>query len=166
MRDPEVTSRIMASVRNRDTKPEVALRRALWRRRLRYRVRTRLVGKPDIVFTGARVAVFVDGDFWHGNAWRVRGMSSFDEQFKRMNNPDFWKAKLEANMARDIQVNSKLAEAGWCIYRVFESRLAAEFDHVVDEIERLVRSRRAAPTTNEGIVLTSLDEAETPCRGR
>lgn len=134
MRDPAVTSRIMAAVPNRDTRPEVALRSALWRRGLRYRVRSTLTGKPDVTFPGARLAVFVDGDFWHGNAWRIRGLPNFEAQFERMNNPDFWRAKLRKNMARDAEVNSALTQAGWTVYRVFESRLKREFGAVVNEI--------------------------------
>ncbi|MEU0894199.1 MULTISPECIES: very short patch repair endonuclease [Streptomyces] len=140
MRDPAVTSRIMAAVRNRDTRPEVALRSALWRRGLRYRVRTTLMGKPDITFPGAKLAVFVDGDFWHGNAWRIRGLPSFEAQFDRMNNPDFWRAKLRKNMTRDAEVNSALAQAGWTVYRVFESRLKRDLDEVVEEIFQIVRA--------------------------
>ncbi|WP_206281496.1 very short patch repair endonuclease [Streptomyces prasinopilosus] len=140
MRDPAVTSRIMAAVRNRDTRPEVALRSALWRRGLRYRVRTTLIGKPDITFPGAKLAVFVDGDFWHGNAWRIRGLPSFEAQFDRMNNPDFWRAKLRKNMTRDAEVNSALAQAGWTVYRVFESRLKRDLDEVVEEIFQIVRA--------------------------
>ncbi|MGY1964722.1 very short patch repair endonuclease [Nocardia gipuzkoensis] len=167
MRDPKVTSRIMAAVGNRDTKPEVALRSALWRRRLRFRVRTKLIGKPDIVFPGPHVAVFVDGDFWHGNAWRVRGLPSFEAQFERMNNPDFWKAKLEANMARDATVNVKLTEDGWFVYRVFESRLTKDLDGVADEIEQLVRGRRATQiSTVESIDTSQNCETEKLCRGQ
>ncbi|MFD6292073.1 very short patch repair endonuclease [Streptomyces sp. NPDC060205] len=140
MRDPAVTSRIMAAVRNRDTKPEVALRSALWRRGLRYRIRTTLTGKPDITFPGAKLVVFVDGDFWHGNAWRIRGLPSFEAQFGRMNNPDFWRAKLLKNMARDAEVNSALTQAGWTVYRVFESRLKRDLDEVVGEIFQIVRA--------------------------
>ncbi|MFD7403013.1 very short patch repair endonuclease [Streptomyces sp. NPDC059866] len=140
MRDPAVTSRIMAAVPSRNTRPEVALRRALWRRGLRYRVRTTLPGKPDITFPGARLAVFVDGDFWHGNAWRIRGLPSFEAQFDRMNNPDFWRAKLRRNMTRDAEVNSALAQAGWTVYRVFESRLKRDLDEVVEEIFQRVRA--------------------------
>ncbi|MCX5056995.1 very short patch repair endonuclease [Streptomyces sp. NBC_00452] len=140
MRDPAVTSRIMAAVPNRNTKPEVTLRRALWRRGLRYRVHTTLTGKPDITFPGARLAVFVDGDFWHGNAWRIRGLPSFEAQFDRMNNPDFWRAKLRRNMTRDVEVNSALAQDGWTVYRVFESRLKRDLDQVVEEIVQQVRA--------------------------
>lgn len=143
MRDPEVTSRIMAAIKSRDTKPEVALRSSLWRRGLRFRVRTSLLGRPDIVFPAARVAVFVDGDFWHGNAWRVRGMSSFNEQFDRMNNPDFWRAKIQTNMARDERVNEALSGDGWYVYRVFESRLWKEYETVLEEVVGLVKGRIA-----------------------
>ncbi|TXS35113.1 very short patch repair endonuclease [Streptomyces sp. uw30] len=130
----------MAAVRNRDTKPEVALRSALWRRGLRYRVRSTLMGKPDITFPGAKLVVFVDGDFWHGNAWKIRGLPSFEAQFDRMNNPDFWRAKLIKNMTRDAEVNSALDQAGWTVYRVFESRLKRDFDEVVEEIFQIVRA--------------------------
>ena len=97
-RDPRVTSRIMAAVHNRDTKPELALRRALWHRGLRYRLRTAVLGKPDIVFPGAKVAIFVDGDFWHGNAWRVSGLPSFESQFDRMHNSEFWRDKITVDI--------------------------------------------------------------------
>ena len=73
-RDADEISAIMRRVRGRDTTPEMRLRRALWARGLRYSVApTQLPGKPDIVFPGARLAVFVDGDYWHGNQWRRRG---------------------------------------------------------------------------------------------
>jgi DNA mismatch endonuclease, patch repair protein len=147
MRDPEITSRIMAAVRSRDTRPEVALRSLLWRRGLRFRIRSKLTGKPDIVFPSARLAVFVDGDFWHGNAWRTRGLPSFEAQFEKINNAAFWRAKIEGNMTRDLHVNAELSGAGWQVYRVFESRLKDEPGLVVDEIEHLVRSRQATRRT-------------------
>ncbi|MBV1849357.1 very short patch repair endonuclease [Catellatospora sp. NEAU-YM18] len=129
-------------MRNRDTKPEVILRRALWGSGMRYRLRSQLIGKPDIIFPGAKVAVFVDGDFWHGNAWRVRHMASFEEQFERWNNPNFWRNKILANMKRDETVNEVLRSSGWMVYRVFESRLTEDVDRVVDEIRMLVEEGR------------------------
>ncbi len=138
-RDPEVTSRIMSAIRSRDTKPELLIRRVLWRRGLRYRLNLKLYGRPDLVFTTPRLAVFVDGDYWHGNAWRVRGLASFDAQFELMNNGSFWRAKIERNMARDREVNESLSQDHWRVYRVFESRLLRDTDLVADEIESLVR---------------------------
>ena len=142
-RDAKVTSRIMASVRSRDTKPELVLRTALWRRGLRYRLRIKLPGRPDMVFPGRKIAIFVDGDFWHGNAWRVRGMPSFDSQFTNMNNADFWRNKILTNMARDSNVNEALSAAGWTVFRVFESRLLGDIEGVVAQVESLVREDKA-----------------------
>lgn len=159
-RDPEVTSRIMAAVPNRDTKPEIALRSALWRRGLRYRLRVRLPGKPDIVFPAGKVAVFVDGDFWHGNAWRIRGMASFDEQFEHVNNGAFWRDKIRSNMERDERVNETLESDGWLVVRVFESRLVADLDTVVEEIEATVRGRRNERATSKVVAETVGADAE------
>lgn len=149
-RDPAVTSRIMAAVHNRDTKPEILLRHALWRRGLRYRVRTAVHGKPDIVFPRARVAVFVDGDFWHGNAWRIRGLPTFESQFERIKNSQFWREKITANMARDAEVTASLTAEDWRVYRVFESRLVHDLAGAVSEIEALVRQRQPAKSSGSG----------------
>jgi DNA mismatch endonuclease (patch repair protein) len=141
----------MAAVRNRDTKPELALRAALWRRGLRYRLRLKLPGKPDIIFPGRKVAVFVDGDFWHGNAWRVRGMPSFDAQFTNINNAEFWRKKILANIERDSKVNEILSASGWTVFRVFESRLLGDIEDVATQIEMLVRGDYANVTTVSGV---------------
>ena len=67
-RDPKVTSKIMSSIKSKNTKPEITLRKALWNKGLRYRKNyKKLPGSPDIVFVGKKVAIFIDGDFWHGN---------------------------------------------------------------------------------------------------
>ncbi|MFD9870976.1 very short patch repair endonuclease [Streptomyces niveus] len=163
MRDPEVTSRIMSAVGNRDTSPEIALRSALWKEGLRFRVKSKLFGKPDIVFPGPRVAVFVDGDFWHGNAWRIRGMASFDAQFEHINNGERWKAKICRNMERDRAVNTRLSGDGWRVYRVFESRLKKDLVGVTGEISDLVRSRRKDRTAR---IDDSGRPKENPCQGR
>ncbi|MEV4488657.1 very short patch repair endonuclease [Micromonospora coxensis] len=161
-RDPAVTSRIMAAVRNRDTKPEIALRRVLWRRGLRYRVRAKLTGKPDLAFLGPRLAVFVDGDFWHGNAWRIRGLPDFDAQFRHMNNADFWRMKISRNVARDQMVNAQLESAAWTVYRVFESQLNSDLARVADQIESLVRAGSQPARTVTYASILQEDE----CRGR
>ena len=81
MRDPATTHKIMASIPSKNTRPEIALRKALWHMNFRYRVNYKaLPGKPDIVFTKQKLAIFCDGDFWHGHNWAVRGLSSLDEE--------------------------------------------------------------------------------------
>lgn len=142
-RMPEVTSRIMASVRNSNTAPELALRSALHRRGLRYRVQRRMLGKPDITFVAPRVVVFVDGDYWHGNAWRTRGYTDFDSYYARGENGAFWAAKIRRNIERDEQVNEGLRADGWCVIRVWETDLSADLNEIADHIEAVVRERAA-----------------------
>lgn len=139
-RDSEVTSRIMAAVRNSDTRPELMLRRELHRRGLRYRLRTGLVGKPDLVFVSACVAVFVDGDRWHGNGWRLRGFESFDDEFRHANS-DFWKQKIQRNIARDSEVTQALCAAGWRVVRIWASDVERDVSIAADRVERAVRPR-------------------------
>jgi DNA mismatch endonuclease (patch repair protein) len=130
----------MSAVRNRDTKPEMALRRALHARGLRYRLRSTLPGKPDIVFGPARVVVFVDGDYWHGNAWRTRGHSSFDAYYGRGANAEFWLEKIRRNMARDRDVTSALERAGWTVLRCWESDIERDLLGVTDRVVEAVHA--------------------------
>ena len=161
MRDPKITSRIMSAVRNRDTRPELVLRSALWRRGLRYRLRVKLLGKPDIVFPSRKVAVFVDGDYWHGNAWRVRRLSSFEAQFDGMNNAEFWRSKITTNMERDSKVNEALSSSGWTVIRVFESQLVNDIEGVVGQIDAIVRGDRTISTSDPSeIVMVRRQDGE------
>lgn len=140
-RTPEVTSRIMSHVRSMDTKPERILRAELHRRGLRYRVHRQMLGKPDLAFVTARVAVFVDGDYWHGNAWRTRGYPDFESYYGRGHNGTFWSNKISRNIERDRQVTDGLRADGWCVVRVWETELAADLASVADRVETIVRKR-------------------------
>jgi DNA mismatch endonuclease (patch repair protein) len=126
----EATRARMSKQRSRDTEIEVALRRELHRLGLRYRVHRRPVlavrREADVVFGPAKVAVFVDGCFWHGcpehGTWPKR-------------NGEFWRAKIEANRVRDANTDLVLAEAGWLSVRVWEHEppdaAAARVHHAV-----------------------------------
>lgn len=127
-RDPAVTSRIMAAVKGKNTGPELLLRRALHARGLRYRLHAQLPGKPDIVFPGRKLAVFVDGDFWHGHGWQRRGFASFEAQFKSFAEPERWTRKIERNIARDAEVEEALQRLGWRVVRLLESEIRTDTD--------------------------------------
>ncbi|MFG2302183.1 very short patch repair endonuclease [Actinacidiphila glaucinigra] len=131
---PKIRAR-MSSQRSRDTDIEIALRRTLHAAGLRYRVHRRpLKGvrrEADILFGPARVAVFVDGCFWHGCPVHATWPK---------NNATFWRDKIEKNRARDIDTDSRLAEAGWVSVRIWEHESAAE---AAQRIIALVRERRA-----------------------
>ena len=87
----------MSRIRGRDTSPEVRLRKELWRRGLRYRLSSKLPGKPDLVFPACQTAVFVDGCFWHRCPQHFTAPRS---------NADFWRRKVDANVERDRRVGS------------------------------------------------------------
>ncbi|MFY1677930.1 very short patch repair endonuclease [Streptomyces sp. WMMC905] len=125
----------MRANRGKDTGPELAVRKLLYKRGLRYRVDARpLVDsrrKADLVFPGDRVAVFVDGCFWHGCPDHCR---------PAVRNADFWREKIDGNRARDAETNQKLLAAGWRVIRVWEHE---DPDRAADEIEREIRRWRA-----------------------
>ncbi|MFC5287038.1 very short patch repair endonuclease [Actinokineospora guangxiensis] len=117
----EPVRRRMSRQKSRDTAVEMALRRALHALGLRYRVHRRPVAgvrrEADVVFPGARVAVFVDGCFWHGCPEHATWPK---------NNAEFWRAKIEGNRARDRDTDARFAEAGWRVVRVWEHEDPAE----------------------------------------
>lgn len=118
----------MARVRRRDTGPEIALRRALWERGLRgYRVDDgRLPGRPDVAWNTRRVAVFVDGKFWHGHA----------SAYRPGQHGAYWDAKIERNVKRDREVDAQLAELGWRVLRFWDFEVKRALPDCVDAIER------------------------------
>lgn len=142
-RSVDVVSATMRRVRSRDTSPEKALRRLLWARGLRYRVHSKdLPGHPDIIFPSARVAVFVDGDFWHGNQWRLRGLASLEEQFEGIANASYWIPKIKRTIARDLEANKSLTEMGWIVVRCWESEMRVDIESCVSRVVSAVRGAK------------------------
>lgn len=114
---PEVRSRVMSRIRGKHTGPERALQAELERLGLRFETHARdLPGTPDFVFRTRQVAVFVDGDFWHG--WRFR-------EWEGKLAP-FWRDKIRATQARDRRARRQLRAAGWHVVRIWEHELAAD----------------------------------------
>lgn len=122
----------MRRVRSRDTTPELLLRKALWAAGLRFRTcSTDLPGKPDIVVHSKRLAIFIDGDFWHGGQWRRRKLASLDEQFRGTESRDYWLSKIRRNMERDCRATAELIDRGWSVIRLWESEVLADVDGCV-----------------------------------
>jgi DNA mismatch endonuclease (patch repair protein) len=122
-RSRDATSAIMAAVRSRDSKAEVALRRILWRMGHRYRLHDRkLCGTPDLVFVRARVVVFVDGDYWHGRGILADGLAAFRRTL-RTERRDWWVTKISGNVERDRKVTAALESLGWMVLRLWESEI-------------------------------------------
>lgn len=133
-RTPEITHKIMSSVKSRDTRPEISLRKELWRRGLRYRKNyKKLPGKPDIVFTKLKLAIFCDGDFWHGHNWAIRGYGSLEDELQRYSKS--WVDKITRNIERDERVNGELEQLGWQVLRIWESDIKADVKKCGDQVE-------------------------------
>ena len=137
MRDPEITHKIMSSIRSKDTKPEMLIRRALWKKGMRYRVAVKeLPGKPDIVFTKAKIAIFCDGDYWHGHNWALRGLSSLDEELTHYS--EYWRNKIRKNVERDLENTKKLESSGWRVLRFWESEIKKDPEGCINIITDLM----------------------------
>lgn len=144
-RDQTITSRIMSAVKGKGSKAERALARSMWNLGLRYRKHPKNVsGKPDFVYSKFQVAVFCDGDFWHGKGWEQRGFKSWEEQFEGLHNADFWRDKIAKNMARDERINKELQRAGWIVLRFLESKILRDPDKYAAVIEDVVKKRKAS----------------------
>ena len=114
---PEVSAR-MRRVRSEGTGPEKAFYGALRRIGFAFETHRRdLPGKPDIVFPFARLAIFLDGDLWHGHQWKLRGFDSLEDQFEGIENNNYWRTKLSRNIERDFRNTASLLDAGWRVLR-------------------------------------------------
>lgn len=122
----------MRQVKNKDSDIELALRRELWSRGIRYRKNVNgIIGKPDIVFVSKKVAVFCDSEFWHGFNWDER-----KKDFK--SNQDFWIPKIERNIQRDLEVNEQLKAMGWTVLRFWGRDIKKNCSECADSIERVL----------------------------
>ena len=127
-----------ASSRKRDTRCEIILRRELSRLGLRYRIATEgLPGTPDVVFVGPRVAVFCDGDFWHG-----RNLSVRIKKLEAGHNAPYWVAKIRTNVERDVRQTNLLESAGWLVLRFWESDIRRDASSIAARVAAVVAGRR------------------------
>jgi len=114
----------MAAIRSKDTKPEMIVRRGLWKRGFRYRLNhKRLPGHPDLVLRKYRTCIFINGCFWHGHFVDSKTMESSACCKIPTTNQDFWVAKIRRNKERDKEEQRKLAEMGWHCITVWECEL-------------------------------------------
>lgn len=118
-----------------NTRCELALRRELWRRGLRYRLHVPgLPGRPDIVFIKGRVVVFCDGDFWHG-----RDLERRLAKLAAGHNAAYWRAKVQRNVERDRRQTAAIEALGWTVLRFWETDILCRPGHVADQIVALIR---------------------------
>ena len=123
---PEQRRKSMQGNKSNGTKIEIILGKALWARGIRYRKNNRKVaGTPDFTITKYKIAIFADGDYWHGKDWEAR-------KKKLGTNAAFWFDKIERNMERDFKVNKKLREEGWTVLRFWETDIKKNLNEIAD----------------------------------
>lgn len=131
---PEQRRKNMKAIRCKDTEIELMLRKELWSRGLRYQKNCKsLPGKPDLVFKGAKVAVFCDSEFWHGFDW--------ENQKKRIGSKrEYWIPKIERNIQRDCEVNELLKKQGYRVIRFWGKEIKTNLSGCADLVENTIRA--------------------------
>lgn len=127
----EKRSEIMSKVRSKNTKVEILFRKALsaevypkgYRYRLHYK---KIPGSPDIVFVKQKIAIFIDGDFWHGRGYGKKGTVKLRKKF--------WRDKIETNIRRDRRVNRQLKKLGWTVFHFWESDMKKNCEKFVGKV--------------------------------
>jgi DNA mismatch endonuclease (patch repair protein) len=121
-------SKIMSKIKGKNTKTELLFRKTLWAKGVRYRINSKtLPGSPDVSIKKYKLAVFIDGEFWHGYNWDER-------KPKLKTNRRFWIPKIERNMQRDKEVNRKLAEMGFTVFRFWSKNIKEDLDRCIRDV--------------------------------
>ncbi len=125
---PEKRSKVMASIRGKNTKPEIKIRKILWSKGIRYRIHDKkVIGTPDILIRKNKIAVFIDGCFWHGCRRCYKEPTT---------NTHFWREKIQNNKKRRRKVKKLLHNKGWKVLEYWEHQVNTEPYRVVEEITR------------------------------
>lgn len=134
----EQRQRNMQSIRSSNTKIEVTLRKALWKKGYRYRKNyKKLPGKPDIALTKYKIAIFCDSEFFHGKDWEV-----LQPRLEKGERADFWVEKISQNMIRDEEVNQRLLCKGWTVIRFWGKDIMQDIDSCIKVIEETVLNQK------------------------
>ena len=132
---PEQRKKCMRSNKSTGTKPELVLAKAMWALGLRYRKNSgSIFGKPDFSFKKYKVAVFVDGEFWHGKDWEQK-------KAEIKGNREFWIAKIEHNIQRDIEVTGRLKAEGWTVLRFWSNDVIKNTICCAEKVKEIVQAR-------------------------
>lgn len=133
----------MQHIRSKDSVIEKKLRKALWDRGYRYRKNYKdLPGKPDIVLTKYKIAIFCDGEFFHGKDWKI-----LKPRLEKSNNSEFWKRKIKRNMERDEEVNKQLLFLGWTVIRFWGKDIMKNTEECIRVIEEAIFDNKISMIT-------------------
>lgn len=131
---PEQRKKNMRHIRSKNTEIECILRKALWKKGYRYRKHySKIPGKPDIVLTKYKIAIFCDGEFFHGKDWEVQR-----KRIEKSNNSDYWIMKIEKNIRRDEDINRRLRAMGWVVLRFWGKDIKNNTESCIKTIEEAI----------------------------
>lgn len=130
---PEQRSYCMSQIKGKNTKSEIILRRALWNLGYRYRIKNKLPGKPDLVFSSYKIVIFIDGCFWHKCPYHF---------IQPKTRTEFWLNKISSNVARDLRNNEMLKAQGWLVIRVWEHDIKKSLENTVTNIVDALQKRK------------------------
>jgi DNA mismatch endonuclease (patch repair protein) len=139
-RTKETTHKIMSAVKSKDTKPEIFFRKALWKWGIRYRKNVKMFGKPDIAIKKYKLAIFIDGDFWHGNNWKIRNLPSLENEL--VNYSDFWKKKILSNIERDKKVNDYYNSINYTVLRFWQSDIEKNLNECIIKTLNIIKTKK------------------------
>lgn len=132
---PEQRSKNMRHIRSKDTEIELILRKALWREGIRYRKNyNKLPGKPDIAITKYKIAIFCDGEFFHGKDW-----DQLQVKLKNSNNSEYWLKKIQRNITRDYEVEQAIRAQGWIVLRFWGKDIKKDVSMCVKAIKEAIQ---------------------------
>lgn len=124
-------SRIMSRIRSKNTSIEILFRKLLWREGMKgTRLHSRLHGKPDVAFPKKKIAIFIDGDFWHGYNWKKLG---------KIPPRKYWQRKINRNIERDKKNSLLLKKEGWQVVRIWEHELKKNPDKCIEKVRKYYR---------------------------
>jgi len=126
-------SLLMQKIKSIRTNPEIALQKFLRKKKFKFKVNYRILpGNPDIVLLSKKVAIFVDGEFWHGFRWAQK-------KRKIKNNRNYWIPKIEKNIARDKQNNKRLRKDGWKVIRLWQHQIIEDLPKCLQKIKKIMK---------------------------
>ena len=144
-RDPEIVSKNMSRIHNKDTSIELQLRNALWHKGYHYRKNYKaLPGSPDIVLTKYKIAIFCDSEFFHGKDWEILKL-----RLEKGKNPDYWIKKIERNRSRDWENDKKLLSLGYTVIHFWGQDIKKHTDECLQAIEEAIWDTKFSDTATD-----------------
>jgi len=130
---PEKRSWVMSRIRGRNTKIDIIMKKRLSDMRIKFEMYPKMYGNPDFIIPKKKIAIFCDGDFWHG----------YKYQEKKKLSKKFWRDKIEGNMARDVRISRKLRRDRWSVLRFWEHDINKNPDKCKSRILKKIKEKKA-----------------------